>query len=106
MSERKLASIQIIQEIKPIPDADLICAYRINGWWIVSKVNEFNVGESVVYLEVDSWVPTELAPFLSKGKEPKEYNGVKGERLRSQKFKKQISQGLILPINKLWTYTK
>lgn len=104
MSERKLASIQIIQEIKPIPEADLICAYRINGWWIVSKVNEFNVGDKVVFLEVDSFVPTKLAPFLSKGKEPKEYNGIKGERLRSVKLKKQISQGLILPLTVLPDY--
>jgi RNA ligase (TIGR02306 family) len=101
MAERKLASIQIIQEIKAIPEADLICAYRINGWWVVSKVNEFRVGDKVVFLEVDSWVPTELAPFLSKGKEPKEYNGIKGERLRTVRLKRQLSQGLILPFEVL-----
>lgn len=94
--DRKLASIQRIAEIKPIPDADLICAYRVQDWWVVSKVGEFSVGDLVTYLEIDSWVPTELAPFLSKGKEPKEYLGVKGERLRTVKLKKQISQGLIL----------
>jgi len=99
MTERKLASIQRIAEIKPIPDADLICAYRINDWFVVSKVNEFKVGDLVVFLEIDAWVPTELAPFLSKGKEPKEYMGVKGERLRTVKLKKQISQGLILPVS-------
>jgi RNA ligase (TIGR02306 family) len=50
-------------------------------------------------LEIDSWVPTELAPFLSKGKEPREYEGVKGERLRTVKLRGQISQGLLLPVN-------
>lgn len=99
MTERKLASIQRIAEIKPIPDADLICAYRINDWWVVSKVNEFQVNSLVVFLEIDAWVPTELAPFLSKCKEPKEYMGIKGERLRTVKLKKQISQGLILSID-------
>ena len=99
MTERKLASIQRIAEIKSIPEADLICAYRINDWWVVSKVGEFKVNDLVTYLEIDSWVPTELAPFLSKGKEPKEYLGVKGERLRTVKLKKQISQGLILSIS-------
>jgi len=98
MTERKLASIQRIAEIKDIPDADLIQAYRIGGWWIVSKKGEFAVGELVTYLEIDSWVPTELAPFLSKGKEPREYMGVKGERLRTVRLKKQLSQGLILPV--------
>ena len=84
---RKLASIQRIAEIKDIPDADLIQAYRVNGWWIVSKKGEFVVNELVTYLEIDSFVPTELAPFLSKGKEPKEYMGVQGERLRTVKLK-------------------
>lgn len=98
MQERKLASIQRIAEIKPIPEADMICAYRVGGWWIVSKVNEFPLDQLVVYLEVDSWVPNLLAPFLSKGKEPRVYEGIAGERLRTVKLKKQLSQGLLLSI--------
>ena len=96
---RKLATIQRIAEIKYIPDADLIQAYRVGGWWVVSKKGEFAVDSLVTYLEIDSFVPTELAPFLSKGKEPREYMGVKGERLVTRKFKKQVSQGLILPLS-------
>ena len=96
---RKLATIQRIAEVKDIPDADLIQAYRVGGWWIVSKKGEFAVNELVTYLEIDSFVPTELAPFLSKGKEPKEYMGVQGERLRTVKLKRQVSQGLILPLS-------
>jgi hypothetical protein len=45
--------------------------------------------------------PTELAPFLSKGKEPREYEGVKGERLRTVKLRGQLSQGLLLPFRNL-----
>jgi RNA ligase (TIGR02306 family) len=97
--ERKLASVQKIAEIKPIPDADLIVAYRVNGWWVVGKKNEFVVDDLAIYFEVDSWIPNELAPFLSKGKEPREYNNVKGERLRTIKLKGQISQGLLLPLD-------
>lgn len=93
---RKLATIQRVAEKKPIEGADLIEAIRINGWWVVSKKDEFAIDDLVCYFEIDSWIPTELAPFLSKGKEPKEYNGVKGERLRTVKLKGQISQGLIL----------
>ena len=96
---RKLASIQRIAEVKDIPDADLIQAYRVNGWWIVGKKGEFTVGSLVTYLEIDSFVPTELAPFLSKGKEPREYMGIKGERLKTVRLKKQVSQGLILPLS-------
>ena len=98
MTERKLATIRKIAEVKAIPDADKICAYRVDGWWVVDSVGKYQVDDLVVYLEVDSFVPHELAPFLSKGKEPREFEGVKGERLRSVRLKKQISQGLFLPL--------
>ena len=96
---RKMASIQIIRDITPIEGADAIVLAHINGWAAVVKKGEFSVGQYVVFCEIDSWVPHEIAPFLSKGKEPREYLGVKGERLRSVKLRKQLSQGLILPIN-------
>ena len=98
MSERKLATIRKIAEVKSIPDADKICAYRVDGWWVVDSVGKYEKDQLVVFLEVDSFVPHELAPFLSKGKEPREFEGVKGERLRSVRLKKQISQGLFLPL--------
>jgi RNA ligase (TIGR02306 family) len=62
----------------------------------VVKRGEFNVGDLAVYVEIDAWVPTEIAPFLSKGHEPREYNGVKGERLKTVRLRGQLSQGLLL----------
>ena len=99
MTERKLATIRQINNLKPIPNADLIEVAVIDGWEVVVKKGEFNVNDLCVYFEIDSWIPTELAPFLSKGKEPKEYKGIKGERLKTIKLKGQISQGLALPID-------
>jgi RNA ligase (TIGR02306 family) len=99
MSDRKLATIRKIAEVKSIEGADKICAYRVDGWWVVDSVGKYQVDDLVVYAEPDSWVPTELAPFLSKGKEPREYEGVKGERLRTVKLRGQISQGLLLPLS-------
>lgn len=96
--ERKMASVQKIAEIRPIEGADRIVAYRINGWWVVDSKDKYEVGDYVVFCEVDSWIPHELAPFLSKGKEPREFEGVKGERLRTARLRGQLSQGLILPI--------
>jgi RNA ligase (TIGR02306 family) len=101
MTKRKLATIRKITDVKPILDADFICTYLVDGWTIVDSVGKYPVGALVVMVEIDSWVPTELAPFLSKGKEPKEYNGIKGERLRTVRLKKQLSQGLILPLSVL-----
>ena len=95
---RKLASIRKIAGVRPIPGADAIECATVDGWEVVVKRGEFQVGDLVVYCEVDSWIPHELAPFLSKGQEPREYDGIKGERLRTVKLRGQISQGLILPI--------
>ena len=94
---RKLASIRVIDSIGPIDGADAIEVATIGGWKIVVKKGEFAVGDLAVYLEIDSWVPTKLAPFLSKGKEPREFEGIQGERLRTIKLRGQLSQGLLLP---------
>ena len=93
---RKLASIRRIADIQPIEGADQIVVATIDGWKLVVKKDEFKVGDLALYIEIDSWVPHELAPFLSKGQEPRDYNGVKGERLRTIKLRGQVSQGLLL----------
>ena len=93
---RKMASIRSIDNIEPITDADSIEVATVGGWKVVVKKGEFKTNDLVVYLEIDSWVPTSLAPFLSKGKEPKVFNGVEGERLQTVKLRGQISQGLLL----------
>ena len=101
---RKMATVRRIGAINPIPDADSIECAVIGGWKVVTKKGEYNPGDLAVYCEIDSWIPNELAPFLSKG-EPKEYNGIKGERLRTVRLRKQLSQGLLLPysvVGTLW----
>ena len=95
---RKLASIRRIADIQPIEGADVIVVATIDGWKVVVKKGEFAVGDLAVYLEIDSWVPYELAPFLSKGQEPRNYNDVKGERLRTIKLRGTTSQGLLLKL--------
>lgn len=93
---RKLATIRQIDNIEPIPDADSIAVATVGGWRVVIRKDEFKVGDLAVYNEIDSWIPHDLAPFLSKGQEPRVYNGVKGERLKSIRLRGQISQGLLL----------
>ena len=93
-----MASIRRIDDIVPIEGADAIECAVLGGWKVVVKKGEFIVGDLAVYCEIDSWIPTELAPFLSKGKEPREYEGIKGERLRTVKLRGQLSQGLLLPL--------
>ena len=102
---RNLVTIRTISDIQPIPGADAIDVATVDGWKLVVKKGEFQVGEQAVYFEIDSWIPTEIAPFLSKGKEPKEFHGISGERLQTIKLKGQLSQGLLLPLKSLEHYT-
>lgn len=99
---RKLATIRRIDAIRPIEGADSIECAVVGGWTVVVKKGEYKIGDLAVYCEIDSWVPHKLAPFLSKGQEPREYNGVKGERLRTVKLRGQLSQGLLLPLVDLY----
>lgn len=99
---RKLATIRCIDALDPIEGADAIECATIGGWKVVAQKGLYEVGDLAVYFEIDSWIPHEIAPFLSKGKEPREYNGIKGERLRTVKLRGQLSQGLLIPIKELY----
>lgn len=93
---RKMATLRRVKELSPIPGADAIEVASVDGWKVVVKKGEFSVGDLAVYCEIDSWIPNSIAPFLSRGNTPREYEGIPGERLRSIKLKGQISQGLLL----------
>lgn len=97
---RKLASIRRIIEIKPIEGADAIEAVRVDGWWVVSKKNEFQVGDLCVYFEIDSFLPVRPEfEFLRKSCFRSTKHLGDGFRLKTVKLRGQISQGLALPLN-------
>lgn len=100
MSRRKLVSIRTITDVKPIPDADRIEVATVDhGWKVVVRKGEFEIGSQAVYFEIDSWIPSSLYEFNNTT--PKLYEGILGNRLRTVKLRKQVSQGLILPIDSL-----
>lgn len=90
---RKLASIEVIDNLEPIPNADRILKATVKGWeCVVSKADNFNVGDKIIYIEVDSVLPPK--PEFSFMKERK-------YRVKTIKLRKQVSQGLILPMSYL-----
>lgn len=100
MSDRKMATIRRIDKIEPIEGADKIVCATVGGWKLVTAIdNGFKEGDLVIYCEIDSWIPTEVAPFLSKGNEPRMFNGIRGEKLKTIKLRGQVSQGLLLPLS-------
>ena len=87
---RKLASIQRILDISPIEGADRIEVCRVLGWQCVIGKNDFKVGDLIIFLEVDSVTSqTETFKLLKDS----------GYRVKTRRFKKQVSQGLCLPLS-------
>lgn len=87
---RKLASIQVISDIKPHPNADSLELAIILGWQVVVKKGEHKVGDKVVYIEVDSILPQRPEfDFLA----PKKY------RIRIIKLRGERSEGIIFPLS-------
>ena len=99
---RKMATVRKIDSIRDIPGADSIECCILGGWNVVTRKGEYTAGDLAVYCEIDSWIPYEVAPFLSRGNFPRVYNEVKGERLRTVKLRGQLSQGLLLPLKELY----
>lgn len=95
---RKLATYRIINNIQPIEGADQIEIVMVDSWKVVAQKNKHKIGEIVVYFEIDSWVPTTIAPFLSKGKTPSKFNEIEGKKLKTIKLRGQISQGLVMSV--------
>lgn len=95
---RKLASINIVDNLEPIAGADFIEVATIKAWKLVVKKGEFVVGEKAIYCEIDSFLPIkEEFEFLRKSSY-KKMGELEGFRLRTIKLKGQVSQGLLLPI--------
>ena len=97
---RRLATIRMIDEIKSIDGADKICAYRIDGWWIVDFIDLFKVGDLCVYMEVDSFIPITPAVEHLRAKAFKRMGEKEGIRIKTIKLRGQLSQGLALPLSK------
>ena len=99
MSDRKLASIQRIKAIHPIPGADRIAIAEVQGWNVIIQKSEFSVGDYCVYFEIDSILPDtdENFHFLTRRSENKEKWA--DHRLKTIKMRGVMSQGLCIPIS-------
>ena len=96
---RKLASIQRVWDVLPIEGADRIELIKVEGWQCVANKGQFKKGELCVYFEIDSFLP--VIPefeFLRASSYKKTDIMGEGFKLKTMKFKGQISQGLALPI--------
>src|SRR5579872_7311135 len=88
----KLASIQIITDIRPIEGADRIEAATVLGYQTVTKKGEFRPGDLCVWHEPDT---------VAAEKPEYEFLRKQGFRLKVSRFRGQVSHGLALPLNVL-----
>ena len=88
---RALVYITTLDEIKPIEGYARVAYGRTGGWWcIINKADNMQVGDKVVYFEVDSKVLSndERFVFLEK----------RHYKVKTLRMCKVISQGLIMPL--------
>jgi RNA ligase (TIGR02306 family) len=103
--ERKLASVQRVLEILPIPNADAIELVKINGWQCVTKKSEFQVGDLGVFFEIDA-IPPDTEPFQFLWRPKTHAPGMtcarpEKFRIRTMKLRGALSQGLFMPLDAL-----
>jgi hypothetical protein len=84
-----LASVQKVLKLEPIDGADKIETATVLGWQIVVKKGEYKVGDLCSYIQIDTVVP-DLPEY--------EFLRERKFRVRTIKLRKQISQGLIVPL--------
>lgn len=87
---RKMASIQTINNIRPIEGADRIEMADVLGYHVVIGKDQFKEGDKIIYIECDALLPKDNPEFSSFEK----YN----YRVRIQKLRGQVSMGLVMPL--------
>lgn len=96
---RKLASVQKVKAIRPIEGADRIEVVQVLNWDCVAQKGLYDVGDLVIYFEIDSLLPDiPMLEWLKKSAWSQKLNKYK---ISTHKFRNQISQGLIIPIRDL-----
>lgn len=104
---RTLASIQTVNAVEPIPNADAIERIRVLGWWVVVKKGEFRTGDRIVYCEIDSLLPERPEFEFLRGSsfKPAQVDAAgetvlpAGFRIKTVKLRGQVSQGICFPLS-------
>lgn len=92
-NKRMLAYTEKVTKITSIENADRLEAVHINGWTCVCGKGEFKEGDLGVFFEIDSKLP-DKKPFNDI-----EFLISKHFKIKTQKIRGTISQGLFLPLS-------
>jgi len=91
-----LATIQKIRSLEPIEGADKIELAKMEGleWQVVVQKGLHKIGDSVCYIQIDTICPE--APWS-------EFLRDRHFRVRTIRLRKQLSQGLIVPLRDIYS---
>jgi RNA ligase (TIGR02306 family) len=103
---RKLASIQTVNAVEPIPGADAIEKVRVLGWWVVAKKGEHKPGDKLIYCEIDSLLSErpEFEFLRANCYKPAQTDATgvvtlaAGFRIKTVRLRGQVSQGICFPL--------
>jgi len=91
----KLASIEIIKNIRNHPNADSLDIAEVLGWQTVVKRGIHKEGDKVVFITIDSIVPKcKWSEFLCSKDNPE-----KPIRIKNMKLRGEYSSGLVIPLS-------
>lgn len=85
------ATIEIISEIIPHPEADRLDLAKILGFQCVTQKGLYQGGEKIVYIRPDSVLPEE--PWTD------DYRKYSPKRIKAVKLRNRWSEGIICPMN-------
>lgn len=92
---KKLASIEVIKNLRTHSNADSLEIAEILGWQVVVKKGLYKEGDKVVYITIDSIVPRlPWSEFLVDPKSPD-----KPIRIKNIKLRGEYSSGLVIPLS-------
>jgi hypothetical protein len=87
---RSLAHVEKVAWKRPIEGKDRIEQIGVLGWGVIVKKDEFEVGDKVVYVEIDSQLPE---------REEFEFLRAKKFRIKTMKMSGVLSQGICFPLS-------
>lgn len=93
---RKLATVQIIDDIQPVPDSDRLDVATVRGWKVVCGRGEYKPGDRCVYVEIDAFLPVRPEFEFLRKTSFKKMGELEGFRLKSVRLRGTLSQGLLL----------
>lgn len=98
--ERKMATVEVIDSLSPIEGADRIELAKVRGWNVVVQKGLYEVGDPVVYFEIDTMLPQDdkrFESFMTRGVRT-DSMGRTGHVVKTIRLKGQYSQGLVMPL--------